>query len=358
MGGRIRVTFLVPEAIARGLELGTLERIGGVVRDVSTKRVIHWLKERERPEPSQTLAARFAPPPMQEVPWVQRLVLDWYSSLRDDSHDLGNGVSLRREGEEGWDYEDDGLEHYHSAWWLRVRMPLVKQEVPSKELGVDLREQVAQDTIDASFLALYLTMPTGARPGWYGSRALPEHWPGAFMDTLHPFSDGDLPRLRNVSKAVWMVRGLSGWRTRWLGSDSELHVRRLQEQSKRTHAADQWNTLFGYVEEVTEKRLTAADRADIKAFLLGQQNAHGEALAQNLVGTADPKLLLRKAFDRLTDYDVHGHASVLRLLEQERRKWIHAGSRIGRALYCSIRDGGFPITRLSFRCAWSWRPSS
>ncbi|NEQ34386.1 MAG: hypothetical protein F6K04_25950, partial [Leptolyngbya sp. SIO4C5] len=41
----IRPTFYIPQVVAEGLANGTLERIGGVVREVGSKKVIAWLRE-------------------------------------------------------------------------------------------------------------------------------------------------------------------------------------------------------------------------------------------------------------------------------------------------------------------------
>jgi hypothetical protein len=41
----IEATFTIPEHISRGLMDGTLERIGGVVRDAKTKQIAAWLRE-------------------------------------------------------------------------------------------------------------------------------------------------------------------------------------------------------------------------------------------------------------------------------------------------------------------------
>lgn len=41
----VQITLEVPQAVAAGLETGTLERIGGVIRDSNTKKVVMWLQE-------------------------------------------------------------------------------------------------------------------------------------------------------------------------------------------------------------------------------------------------------------------------------------------------------------------------
>ena len=41
----LNVVFDVPARVAQGLMNGSLERVGGVVRDSSTKEVVMWLQE-------------------------------------------------------------------------------------------------------------------------------------------------------------------------------------------------------------------------------------------------------------------------------------------------------------------------
>ena len=41
----LNVVFDVPARVAQGLLNGSLERVGGVVRDSSTKKVVMWLQE-------------------------------------------------------------------------------------------------------------------------------------------------------------------------------------------------------------------------------------------------------------------------------------------------------------------------
>ncbi|PSN13997.1 hypothetical protein C7293_13475 [filamentous cyanobacterium CCT1] len=41
----VNATFDIPQKIAEGLASGTLERVGGVVREVGSKRVVAWLRE-------------------------------------------------------------------------------------------------------------------------------------------------------------------------------------------------------------------------------------------------------------------------------------------------------------------------
>lgn len=40
-----QVILDIPEAILKGLQDGTHERIGGVVREVASKQVVAWLRE-------------------------------------------------------------------------------------------------------------------------------------------------------------------------------------------------------------------------------------------------------------------------------------------------------------------------
>jgi hypothetical protein len=41
----VTVTFMLADWIVKGLTDGTLERVGGVIREVGSKRVITWLRE-------------------------------------------------------------------------------------------------------------------------------------------------------------------------------------------------------------------------------------------------------------------------------------------------------------------------
>ena len=41
----INATFQVPKNIAQGLSNGTLERVGGVIREANSKQVVAWLRE-------------------------------------------------------------------------------------------------------------------------------------------------------------------------------------------------------------------------------------------------------------------------------------------------------------------------
>ena len=41
----LNVVFDVPARVAQGLMNGSLERVGGVVRDSSTKEVVMWLRD-------------------------------------------------------------------------------------------------------------------------------------------------------------------------------------------------------------------------------------------------------------------------------------------------------------------------
>ncbi|MBD6617300.1 hypothetical protein FNW02_16060 [Komarekiella sp. 'clone 1'] len=43
----VTVTFMLTDWIAKGLADGTFERVGGVIRDVATKQVVSWLREKE-----------------------------------------------------------------------------------------------------------------------------------------------------------------------------------------------------------------------------------------------------------------------------------------------------------------------
>ncbi len=45
----VTVTFMLADWIVKGLTDGTLERVGGVIREVGSKRVITWLREINSP---------------------------------------------------------------------------------------------------------------------------------------------------------------------------------------------------------------------------------------------------------------------------------------------------------------------
>jgi len=45
MQSLINLRFLIPAEIAKGLDAGTLERIGGVIRETNSKQVVLWLRE-------------------------------------------------------------------------------------------------------------------------------------------------------------------------------------------------------------------------------------------------------------------------------------------------------------------------
>lgn len=60
MGSRINIPFEVPHSIARGLDSGALERIGGVVVDAKKRTVVHWLRESSRNGAGETLLVRTA----------------------------------------------------------------------------------------------------------------------------------------------------------------------------------------------------------------------------------------------------------------------------------------------------------
>ncbi|WP_242051176.1 MULTISPECIES: hypothetical protein [Nostoc] len=41
----VTVTFMLADWVVKGLANGTLERVGGVIREVGTKQVVTWLRE-------------------------------------------------------------------------------------------------------------------------------------------------------------------------------------------------------------------------------------------------------------------------------------------------------------------------
>ncbi|WP_242051523.1 hypothetical protein [Nostoc sp. FACHB-280] len=41
----VTVTFMLADWVVKGLANGTLERVGGVIREVGTKQVVAWLRE-------------------------------------------------------------------------------------------------------------------------------------------------------------------------------------------------------------------------------------------------------------------------------------------------------------------------
>ncbi|MBD2270583.1 hypothetical protein H6F62_17940 [Anabaena sp. FACHB-1391] len=48
----IQVTFALPSLVAKGLQDGTLERVGGVIRDVISKKIVTWLRDSNSLDPS------------------------------------------------------------------------------------------------------------------------------------------------------------------------------------------------------------------------------------------------------------------------------------------------------------------
>jgi tetratricopeptide (TPR) repeat protein len=53
----VTVTFMLADWIVKGLKDGTLERVGGVIREVDSKRVITWLREVNSPPPQEIFLA-------------------------------------------------------------------------------------------------------------------------------------------------------------------------------------------------------------------------------------------------------------------------------------------------------------
>jgi tetratricopeptide (TPR) repeat protein len=51
----LNVTFALVDWVAKGLENGTFERVGGVIREVGTKKVVAWLREISSTNPYQQL---------------------------------------------------------------------------------------------------------------------------------------------------------------------------------------------------------------------------------------------------------------------------------------------------------------
>jgi hypothetical protein len=41
----VDATFIIPPHVALGLSNGSLERVGGVVREIKSKQVVTWLRE-------------------------------------------------------------------------------------------------------------------------------------------------------------------------------------------------------------------------------------------------------------------------------------------------------------------------
>jgi tetrahydromethanopterin S-methyltransferase subunit G len=48
----IQVTFALPSLVAKGLQDGTFERVGGVIRDVISKKIVTWLRDSNSVAPS------------------------------------------------------------------------------------------------------------------------------------------------------------------------------------------------------------------------------------------------------------------------------------------------------------------
>ena len=51
----LTVTFALADWVVKGLENGTFERVGGVIREVGTKKVVAWLREVTSINPYQQL---------------------------------------------------------------------------------------------------------------------------------------------------------------------------------------------------------------------------------------------------------------------------------------------------------------
>ncbi|MFM6003821.1 MAG: hypothetical protein ACKPE3_05005, partial [Sphaerospermopsis kisseleviana] len=50
----IQVTFALASWVAKGLQDGTFERVGGVIRDVASKKIVTWLRDTNSVTPPNT----------------------------------------------------------------------------------------------------------------------------------------------------------------------------------------------------------------------------------------------------------------------------------------------------------------
>jgi hypothetical protein len=48
----IQVTFALASWVAKGLQDGTFERVGGVIREVASKNIVTWLRDSNSVAPS------------------------------------------------------------------------------------------------------------------------------------------------------------------------------------------------------------------------------------------------------------------------------------------------------------------
>ncbi|MEA5621314.1 hypothetical protein VB711_26265 [Cronbergia sp. UHCC 0137] len=48
----IQVTFLLADWVVKGLKDGTFERVGGVIREVASKKIVTWLRDTNSVAPS------------------------------------------------------------------------------------------------------------------------------------------------------------------------------------------------------------------------------------------------------------------------------------------------------------------
>jgi hypothetical protein len=60
----IQVTFLLADWVSKGLQDGTFERVGGVIRDVTSKKILTWLRDTNSVAPPDY---SFPPPVIPDV---------------------------------------------------------------------------------------------------------------------------------------------------------------------------------------------------------------------------------------------------------------------------------------------------
>ena len=48
----IQVTFLLTDWVVKGLKDGTFERVGGIIREVASKKIVTWLRDTNSVAPS------------------------------------------------------------------------------------------------------------------------------------------------------------------------------------------------------------------------------------------------------------------------------------------------------------------
>lgn len=173
-----------------------------------------------------------------------------------EEHDFGHGVSVIPCTPFTWDeYEElhgkelildpegrlDG--YVYARWGLRLRLPPGRQEVPPRDLGVDLNALFEDEVIDAFLISLHLVRPASVRVGRllefdqtkqkFVFLGLPDQWLYRSDDERHAVEGSsyllaaDIDPVAKTFRVVWQARGLHEWWERTLGDEGELFCQRL-----------------------------------------------------------------------------------------------------------------------------------